>query len=118
MQPDHIIKSNKAHHDHVTECTIAAIANLKARGDRISFYSIAKEAQIARSTLYRRPDLRLLVESARSYQENTETGSPAPQSRVFELEKQLERVSRERDELLEISYAKECEYIFIGYKNT
>lgn len=42
-----------------------AIGDLRDRGDRVSFYTVAQRAQIARSTLYRRDDLKRLVMSAR-----------------------------------------------------
>ncbi len=44
----------------------AAIESLLAEGSAVSFYSVAERAQVARSTLYRRPDLKTAVEEARS----------------------------------------------------
>ena len=43
----------------------AALAKIVAASDPVSFYAVAKEAGVARSTLYRRNDLREMVESVR-----------------------------------------------------
>ena len=43
----------------------SAIDGLLAEGSAVSFYSVAERAKVARSTLYRRPELRAAVEGAR-----------------------------------------------------
>ena len=70
-----------------------------AGGERISFYSVATRAQVARSTLYRRPDLRRLVEDARASERLSSPSAANPPSRIAELESELARVRQERDEL-------------------
>lgn len=44
---------------------VRAISSLRRRGARVSFYAVAAESGVARSTLYRCDDLRKLVEDAR-----------------------------------------------------
>lgn len=43
----------------------AALAELAAEGKALSFYQVSQRAGVARSTLYRNPQLRALVEQAR-----------------------------------------------------
>lgn len=43
-----------------------AIEDLRERGDPVTFYAVAERAQVARSTLYRRADLKRIVSDARA----------------------------------------------------
>ena len=70
MTMQHLKAINDTRWSSVAQRAICAIENMVERGERISFYSVAKEAQIARSTLYRRDDLRALVEMARMGEKN------------------------------------------------
>ena len=70
-----------------------------AGGERISFYSVAKRAQVARSTLYRRPDLRRLVEGAREGEAAAIADEADAASDIERLEEELACVRRERDRL-------------------
>ena len=101
MQPIQIAEANKARGNEVARRTRAAIEEMRTGGERISFYSVAKRAQVARSTLYRRPDLRRLVEGARGEGAAAIAGEPDAASDVERLEGELARVRRERDELRE-----------------
>ena len=99
MQLDHIEAINTTRHDEVTRRTICAILELLKTGETISFYSVAKRAQVARSTLYRRDDLKRIVMEARD-----SSTPPAAQEleilvKIAELEKELAQVKLERDEL-------------------
>lgn len=51
--------------DAVARDVRRALAELRQRGERASFYAVAKRARVARSTLYRRADLKRLVVAAR-----------------------------------------------------
>ena len=44
----------------------AAVEDLRERGDPVTFYTVAVQAQVARSTLYRRADLKRIVSDARA----------------------------------------------------
>ena len=46
----------------------SAIAGIIQDNQTLSFYRVAERARIARSTLYRKPELRSLVEQAREHQ--------------------------------------------------
>lgn len=52
--------------DMMEESVRCAIASLQAEGKTPSFYKVAERAQIARSSLYRKHNLRRLVEAARA----------------------------------------------------
>lgn len=54
-----------ARSDQVEARVRAVLLRMEAEGAAPSFYVVAKEARVARSTLYRRPELRQLVERAR-----------------------------------------------------
>ena len=73
----------------------AAIEGLLAEGSAVSVYSVAERAQVARSTLYRRPDLKAAVEEARA-------ASAAEPMRVGEqvgLVREVAELRRKVDEL-------------------
>lgn len=70
-----------------------AIDELLAEGTRVSFYSVAQRAQVARSTLYRRPDLKTLVEAARLQPENAGTVSTC--TRIDQLEAEIAQLKEE-----------------------
>ena len=101
MQPIQIAEANKARGNEVARRTRAAVEEMLAGGERISFYSVAKRAQVSRSTLYRRPDLRRLVEGARGGGEAAIADGLGAASDIERLEGELARVRRERDELRE-----------------
>lgn len=67
-----------------------AIDELLAEGLRVSFYSVAQRAQIARSTLYRRPDLKALVEAARPQPKNVDRAPTC--TRIDQLEAEIARL--------------------------
>lgn len=98
-------KVRNPHHRELVARTSAAIADLLASGRRISFYSVAARAAIARSTLYRCNDLRNLVEAARndaSRPSASELGIASEGATAVELEAALHRVTLERDFLLRV----------------
>ena len=101
MQPSQLLKTNKVRSDEIARRAITAIGEMQASGERISFYSVAKRAQVARSTLYRRADLRELVEGARANKGFSLPDATDACSRVAELEEELAYVRRERDEIRE-----------------
>lgn len=70
-----------------------AIDELLAEEAKVSFYSVAQRAQVARSTLYRRPDLKALVEAARLYPGNADA-VPA-HARIDQLEAEIARLKEE-----------------------
>ena len=77
---------------------VSAIDGLLAEGSAVSFYSVAERAKVARSTLYRRPELRAAVEGARSasatepMQAEEQTGLARE---VTELRRKVEELSRQ-----------------------
>ena len=95
MQPIQIVEANKVRSDEIARRTIMAIEEMHTSGERISFYSVAKRAQVARSTLYRRSDLRLLVEGVRG----GGVVEVCALSGIEPLEEELVDVRRERNEL-------------------
>ena len=66
MKQIHLEAISKSNHDIIVARVRQALVELQASNKRISFYAVAKTAQVARSTLYRCADLRLLVETART----------------------------------------------------
>ena len=78
--------------DDIARRVRAAVGELLAKGDRLSFYAVAKKAQVSRSTLYRRGDLRELVESARSH---AGTEEPCTPPSVEGLTREVEALKRE-----------------------
>lgn len=52
--------------DFMEESVRNAIASLLAEREPLSFYKVAERAQVARSTLYRKRNLRRMVEDARA----------------------------------------------------
>jgi Family of unknown function (DUF6262) len=61
--------------DEVTRIE-AACAELAAAGQPVTFTQVAARAQLSRTTLYRRPDLRAVIDEhrARGYRASTLTG--------------------------------------------
>jgi len=53
--------------------TEAACAGLSAAGQPVTFAKVAARTQISRTTLYRRPDLRAVIEEHRSRGQNAST---------------------------------------------
>ena len=99
MQPRQIAEVNNARGNEVEHRVKVAIEEMRAGGERISFYSVANRAQVARSTLYRRDDLRRLVEEARGGGAASMPSGFDVVSDIERLEGELARVRRERDEL-------------------
>lgn len=115
MQPTQIAEANKARGNEVARRTKVAIEEMLADGEQISFYSVAKRAQVARSTLYRRPDLRHLVESARGGRAAEIADKSDVDSDIERLEEELARVRRERDELREaMDTMQSTHYYFVS----
>ena len=99
-----------AEHEEITRVE-AACAELAAAGQPVTFGEIAARAQISRTTLYRRPDLRAVVEEhrARGQDASTLTGLSvqidqlrrsleAVAARVRHHEEKLRRLERSRRE--------------------
>lgn len=79
-----------------------AIDELALQGKVLSFYAIADAAHVARSTLYRKADLKELVAKARSAQVEPSTMAEELESLRREtaaLHGELKRMRRKRDEL-------------------
>lgn len=76
----------------------AVLLRMEAEGIAPSFYTVAKEARVARSTLYRRPELRRLVEEARNAAQQT-LANPIDQNDLLRenarLRASLEKIQRE-----------------------
>ncbi len=70
----------------------AACAELAAAGQPVTFKDVAARAQISRTTLYRRPDLRAVVEEhrARGQEASTLTGLAV---QIDQLRRSLEAVA-------------------------
>ena len=100
MQPSQIVEANGARSDEIARRTMDVIGKMQANGERISFYSVAKRAQVARSTLYRRLDLRRLVEGAREEGVASISNDPDAASDIERLKKELACIRGERDKLL------------------
>lgn len=101
-----------------------AIDELVRSGITPSFYSVASLAHVARSTLYRKPSLRRLVEGARSDAarlqpswrmalKQLEGENAALKGRVVQLEDALAQLSREADKRPRAKNAPTCEYAVI-----
>ena len=97
MENGNLRAMNESHRNEVACRTAAAVEEMLANGERISFYSVAKRAQVARSTLYRRSDLRCLVDKARGGKRASALAGPGPFARLADLEGELACVRRERD---------------------
>lgn len=95
MQPICLVNANDTRHEELVRRTRAAIEELAGQSKRISFYSVAEKAGIARSTLYRSPDLRQLVKSARAGEAIPLSDEGALRTRIAELEQELEIAKRE-----------------------
>ncbi len=61
-----------AEHDELTQVE-AACAELAAAGRPVTFREVAARAQISRTSLYRRPDLRAVVEEHRTRGQDAST---------------------------------------------
>ena len=118
MQPTCLVNANEARHDGIVSATEDAIERLLAQSRNISFYSVAKEAGVARSTLYRRDDLRGLVEDARARDANQDSKTTSRTQlfeRIAELESDLECAQRELGEAQRSrSLAPAC-YAFVSF---
>ena len=115
MQERQIVEANRTRSDEVARRVKVAIEVMQADGERISFYAVAKRAQVARSTLYRRLDLRRLVEGAREERAAMIPGKYDRPSGIGRLEEELADVRRERDELREaLDAMRPVRYRFIG----
>ncbi len=93
MQPTCLANANESRRDEIASATKNAIARLFAQSRSISFYSVAEEAGVARSTLYRRDDLKKLVEDARARNASQRSKIPSRTQlleRIAELEADLE----------------------------
>jgi AcrR family transcriptional regulator len=78
-------------HDELTRVE-AACADLAAAGQPVTFNEVAARARISRTTLYRRPDLRAIVEDhrARGRDATTLTGLAV---QIDQLRRSLEAVA-------------------------
>lgn len=65
-EPLELMQARKRHALALEHRVRAAVESLAAEGSAISFYRVAKRAEVARSTLYRNEILRACVEEARS----------------------------------------------------
>jgi AcrR family transcriptional regulator len=61
-----------AEHDELTRVETAC-ADLAAAGQPVTFAEVAARAQISRTTLYRRPDLRAVIEEHRTRGQDAST---------------------------------------------
>lgn len=86
---------NSERHETVCMGVRRAIAQILEEGGRVSFYSVAERAQVSRSTLYRKPDLRRLVENAR----DATASASEPREPSLATERLLERISALEEEL-------------------
>ncbi len=99
-----------ADHDELTRIETAC-AELAAAGQPVTFAEIAARAQISRTTLYRRPDLRAVVEEHRTQGQDATTltglsvqidqlrrSLEAVAARVRRHEEKLRRLERARRE--------------------
>jgi AcrR family transcriptional regulator len=99
-----------ADHDELTRVETAC-AELAAAGQPVTFAEIAARAQISRTTLYRRPDLRAVVEEHRTRGQDATTltglsvqidqlrrSLEAVAARVRHHEEKLRRLERARRE--------------------
>ena len=97
-----------ADHDELTRVE-AACAELAAAGQPVTFAEVAARAQISRTTLYRRPDLRAVVEEhrARGRHASTLTGLSV---QIDQLRRSLEavaaRVRRHEEKLRRLERAR------------
>lgn len=96
-----------------------AIDRLSAAGSAISFYAVAKEACVARSTLYRRPELKTLVAEARQ-KNHSQTQAPSISSEeassdVEMLQQALAAAEAEINRLLATGANREREGSFFSY---
>ena len=92
----------KSYHETLVSKTLAAIEELQASGERITFYSVSEKAQIPRSTLYRCNDLKRFVAEARESRMAPDR-TDGPRARIAELESALEAALRERDDLARLA---------------
>ena len=99
-----------ADHDELTRVETAC-AELAAAGQPVTFAQVAARAQISRTTLYRRPDLRAVVEEHRTRGQDASTltglsvqidqlrrSLEAVAARVRHHEEKLRRLERARRE--------------------
>ena len=97
-----------ADHEEITRVE-AACAGLAAAGQPVTFGEVAARAQISRTTLYRRPDLRAVVEEhrARGRDASTLTGLAV---QIDQLRRSLEavaaRVRRHEEKLRRLERAR------------
>ena len=79
-------QSREALSDEIARRVKDVLELMKEQGIAPSFYSVADAAQVARSTLYRRPDLRSLVEEARESSRVQPNGYSAVAARLADLQ--------------------------------
>ena len=114
MQPRSLTISNGSRHADVVKKVVSAIEKLQVAGERISFYSVAEKAHVSRSTLYRSDDLKSLVAAARASAPAHSRDLANLDNRVAELERELARVSQERDELMRAArHAPSIQYAYM-----
>lgn len=96
-------RAREARSDDVASRVYEAIRVLVAEGARLSFYSVADRAQVARSTLYRNEELRLAVKEAQETSLKRRVsdgeGKAALLQQVRALQEELSRVRAQRDAL-------------------
>ena len=97
-----------ADHDQLTR-TEAACAELAAAGQPVTFTEVAARARISRTTLYRRADLRAVIEEhqARGQDASTLTGLTI---QIDQLRRSLEalaaKVRRHEETIRRLEYAR------------
>ena len=92
--------------EELAALTREVVASLLSEGQRVSFYSVSERSGIARSTLYRRDDLRQLVDMGRDAHQKAKgcsarSSAEPSRSPTEELQARLARVTFERDLLLQ-----------------
>ena len=111
-------------HDEMAIQVETSIYRLQSDGRRVSFYSVAEQAGIARSTLYRRDDLRemVMVARTRSNGRTRKLRPPFSQRQMADLQAELRKVTLERDFLLqdcqrmkEAGRRRACRYTLVSF---
>ena len=80
-----------ADHDHLTRVE-AACAELAATGQPVTFGQVAARAQISRTTLYRHPELRAVIEEHRTRGQRASTLTSLT-TQIDQMRRSLEAVA-------------------------
>ena len=114
VQPSCLAETNKTRYDEVSLRVEKAIGELLAQSKRISFYSVAEKAGVARSTLYRRKDLRAAVEEARNAMPSSMPCRTEAHTCIGELKMELEQANRRIAELESVLHYTSYRYAFVA----